>query len=76
MNRWGVDGCRANFSTIRAWIVESQAKAGWAVKIEATVRAATSGLALQFDPLDTSGSLVRLAIERAEVSNTTRSTAP
>lgn len=73
MNRWGIDGCRANFEMIRGWIVEAQAKAGWAVKFEAAARAATTGLALQIDPLDIAGSLVRLAIERAEGIDTTTS---
>ena len=67
MNVWGVDGCRQRFSTIRGWIATAQAKAGWATTITAAANAATSGLALQIDPLDIPGSLVRLAIERAEI---------
>jgi hypothetical protein len=76
MNRWGVAGCRENFDTIRGWIAEAQAKAGWTTTITAAAKAATSGLALQLDPLDIPGSLVRLAIERAACRSTTMSEAP
>lgn len=65
MNRWGVDGCRENFATIRGWLIEAQEKADWLTIITAAGRAATTGLVLQLDPLDIAGSLVRLAIERA-----------
>jgi hypothetical protein len=66
MNRWGVEGCRENFDAIRGWIADAQAKAGWLATITAAANAATSGLAMQIDPLDIPGSLVRLAIERAD----------
>jgi hypothetical protein len=66
MNRWGVEGCRENFETIRGWIAESQSASGWSVMISAGARAAASGIALRIDPLDVAGSLVRIAIERAE----------
>jgi hypothetical protein len=62
MNRWGVEGCLANFDTIRDWISEAQAAAGWATKITAAVKAAVSGLPI--NPADIAGSLVRIAIER------------
>jgi hypothetical protein len=65
MNRWGVDGCRAHFDEIREWLIKAQAQAGWSATLTAATRAATSGLALQLDPLDIAGSLVQLAIERA-----------
>lgn len=65
MNRWGVVGCRENFAAIRGWIAEAQAKAGWSATLTAATRATTSGLALQIDPLDIPGSLVRIAINRA-----------
>lgn len=64
MNRWGVEGCRDRFNTIRGWIDEAQSKAGWATKIAAAANVVTSGLALQIEPLDIPGSLVRIAIER------------
>lgn len=66
MNRWGVDGCRENFKKIRNWIAAAQAKADWLTTITAATRAAASGIAIHIDPLDIPGSLVRLAIERAE----------
>lgn len=70
MNRWGVEKCREKFATIRGWLVEAQAKAGWQTTITAAAKAATSGLAMQIDPLDIPGSLVRIAIERAESAET------
>lgn len=65
MNRWGVDGCRDRLDQIRGWIAEAQAKASWTDTITAAAKAAASGLALQIDPLDIAGSLVRIAIDRA-----------
>jgi hypothetical protein len=76
MNRWGVEGCRENFATIRGWIAEAQAKAGWLATITAATRAATTGLALRTNPRDIPGSLVHLAIERAAQRNTTTEAAP
>jgi hypothetical protein len=69
MNRWGIDGCRENFNTIRDWLTEAQAKASWFDKIKAAALAATSGIAMQIDLSDIAGSLVRLAIARAEKAN-------
>lgn len=66
MNAWGIDGCRGHFEEIREWVVDAQAKAGWLTTITAATNAAASGLALQLDPLDIPGSLVKLAIDRAE----------
>mgnify|MGYP006931609776 CR=1 FL=1 len=66
MNRWGVEGCREHFDIIRCWIVDAQEKAGWATTITATIAATVNGLALRIDPTDVAGSLVRIAIERAE----------
>jgi hypothetical protein len=65
MDRWGVDGCREHFEEIRTWLQDAQAKSTWRQKLTAAVKAATSGLALQLNPLDVAGSIVRLAIERA-----------
>lgn len=66
MNTWGVNGCRENFNTIREWIGEAMKKASWSTQITAVMHAATTGIALQIDPTDVAGSLVRIAIERAE----------
>jgi hypothetical protein len=64
MNRWGVDGCRERFETIRAWLIEAQVKTSWFDKIRAGVNAARIGLPI--DLADIAGSLVRIAIERAD----------
>lgn len=66
MDVWGVAGCRENFEVIRGWIDEAQKKASWSTKIDAAIAAATNGIALQINPTNIAGSLVRLAIERAE----------
>jgi len=71
MDLWGVVGCREHFSLIREWLVEAQAKAGWFDKILAMGNAVASGIVI--DPLDIAGSLIRLAIARAEVSQASRS---
>jgi len=67
MNRWGVEGCRENFDTIRGWIADAQAKASWSTKIAATIAAASTGIAREINPVDIAGSLVRIAIERTEL---------
>lgn len=72
MNRWGVEGCRENFATIRGWIVEAQEKANWMTTIAAAVRAAATGIALQIDTADVAGSLVRIAIERGSLGHSPR----
>jgi hypothetical protein len=64
MNDWGVTGCREHFAEIRTWLIEAQAKASWFDKARAGINAALIGLPI--DPTDVAGSLVRLAIERAE----------
>lgn len=64
MDEWGVEGCRSNFETIRSWLLDAQAKAGWSTTVKAVMRAATSGIALEIDPTDVAGSLVRVAIGR------------
>lgn len=64
MNRWGVEGCRERFDEIREWLVASRGKATWLETLRAAAAVVTSGLAI--DPLDVEGSLVRIAIERAD----------
>jgi hypothetical protein len=66
MDRWGVAGCREHFDEIRGWLIEAQAQASWFDKIRATGNAVAGGIPI--DPLDVAGSLVRLAIERAETT--------
>lgn len=65
MNDWGVAGCRENFETIRSWIAEAMAAAGWGATIVAAIRLPGSGVLI--DPRDVVGSLIRLAIRRAEL---------
>jgi hypothetical protein len=69
MNKGGVAWCREH----RAEIVEHLFKAykglTWADVAKAAAAAVTSGRYLQINPLDVCGSLVDLAIERAEVSS-------
>lgn len=64
MDEWGVEGCRANFETIRGWLSDAQAKAGWIATIKAAMRVATSDVALEIDLTNVAGSLVRIAIGR------------
>lgn len=66
MNRWGVAGCRERFEEIRQWLAEARGKATWLETLSAAAAAVTTGLAAQIDPRDIEGSLLRLAIERAE----------
>lgn len=64
MNRWGVDGCREYFDEIRGWLSEAAEKASWADKIRAAGKAVACKVVI--DPRDPPGSLVRIAIARAE----------
>lgn len=66
MNEWGVAGCRENFETIRGWLVEAQGSAGWLTLIFAGSKAIATGLAGDLELNDLAGSLLRLAIRRAE----------
>lgn len=66
MNALGVDGCRANRAEL---VAELQAKS-WDFSALDSLRAAgdalQTGLAWRINPLDRFGSLLDLAIERAE----------
>ena len=62
MNRWGVEGCRERFETIRGWLVESRGKATWAETIRAGMAVVVRGINFT----DIESELVRIAIERAE----------
>lgn len=68
MDRWGVAGCREHFAEIVAWLQDAKKKTTWRKTLFATIKAATSGLALQLNPLDVAGSVIDLAIRRAELS--------
>lgn len=64
MDHWGIAGCREHFAEIREWLNEAAAKANWLDKVKAAASAVVAGIFI--DPLDAAGSLVRLAIARAE----------
>lgn len=66
MDAWGVDGCRLRREQIVQWLSESRAKLGWGGRLKAAFTAVGSGLALELNPVDPLGSLVDLAIRRAE----------
>ena len=66
MNVWGVEGCRKNRPRIIKQIRETAEKKSWGDTLWASAAAVKSGLALQINPLDRFGSLVDLAIQRAE----------
>jgi hypothetical protein len=64
MDALGPAGCREHFDEIKAWLNDAAAKASWLDKLRAAGNALAAGLMI--DPLDVAGSLVRIAIERAE----------
>ena len=67
MDRWGVEGCRANRDEIVNWLRGEQANRGWLEKARAAVRATASGLAFSLNPLDPAPGLLEEAIRRAAV---------
>jgi hypothetical protein len=66
MNHWGVAGCRAHRAEIVGWLKSEQVKRGWALTAKAAALSVLTGTALALDPRDLIGSLVDLAIARAE----------
>lgn len=66
MNTWGVDGCREHRAEIVAHLAKAYHGLTWAEVSKAATGAVTSGLVLRIKPWDVCGSLVDLAIERAE----------
>jgi hypothetical protein len=66
MNRWGSAGCRERLPEIRTWLQQAYAATPWPTRLRASTAAIASGLALQLDPSDVLGSLVAIAITRAE----------
>lgn len=66
MDRWGVEGCRANRETIVGWLRKGQQRWGWAATLYAAARAVAGGVAFRLNPLDVCGSLADEAIRRAE----------
>jgi hypothetical protein len=66
MDAGGVEWCREHRDEIAGWLRDEAAKRGWGDVFAAGARAVLSGLAFRIDPADVYGSLVSLAIERAE----------
>lgn len=66
MNVWGPERCRLNRARIVKQISDTAAKKGWGETLAAGWASLTSGLALAINPLDRFGSLVDLAIDRAD----------
>lgn len=64
MDEWGVEGCKEKRAYIIDWLKEQQATLGWAKNAAITANAIVQGLWL--NPLNPIGSLVDLAIKRAE----------
>lgn len=66
MNQWGIQGCRDNREYIINWLREEERKRGWGEKIKAGLLTVTTGLITELSPTDPLGSLVDIAISRAE----------
>lgn len=72
MDEWGVEGCRQRRSEITNWLREEAAKRSWFDKLQSARRAIFLGLALEISPVDIYGSLVDMAIYRAESKQSNR----
>jgi hypothetical protein len=66
MNVWDVAGCREHRQEIVDWLRKAYANVSTAALLKAAARAVTSGLAFKLSVTDPFGSLVGLAIARAE----------
>lgn len=66
MDRWGVAGCRQRREEIAGWLRENAKERGWMEKAKAAALATAQGIAFRLDLSDLYGSLVDLAIQRAE----------
>jgi hypothetical protein len=66
MNTWGVEGCRQHRAEIVEWLRNNARRQGWARKVKAAALATIKGIAIQLNPTDLYGSLVDLAIKKAE----------
>lgn len=70
MDLWGVAGCREHFAEIREWLTEARSKTSWLDTVRVSAALLTIGLDDLTDPV---GSLIRLAIARAEFATTATS---
>lgn len=68
MDAWGVSGCRERRDEIKQFLRDNAAERGWFEKAKAAALATAQGLAFQLNFSDIYGSLVDLAIQRAEAS--------
>lgn len=66
MNQWGVQGCKERRKLVVSWLRDSQQWYGPEEQAIAAYNALKSGLAFKLDLLDLFGSIVDLAIARAE----------
>ena len=66
MDRWGAAGCRERRDEITQWLRDNAKERGWVEKAKAAVLAAAQGIAFELNPSDLYGSLVDLAIQKAE----------
>lgn len=66
MNGWGIAGCKERRDEIAGWLRENAQERSWLEKAKATLRAVALGIAFELDMSDLFGSLVDLAIKRAE----------
>jgi len=66
MDAWGVEACRLHRNEIAGWLRDNAQQRGWLEKAKAAVLATAQGIAFQLDMTDLYGSLVDLAIQRAE----------
>lgn len=68
MNQWGIEGCKqpANREAIINWLRTEEKKRGWGDKIKAGLLTITTGLVAELSPTDPLGSIVDVAISRAE----------
>jgi glycosyltransferase involved in cell wall biosynthesis len=72
MDQWGVAKCRENRAVILGWIEEGAPRWGWADRLKAMALAVASGVAWSLSPTDPYGSLIDLAIDRAEAKERQR----
>jgi len=68
MDRWGIDGCREHRAEIVAHLNKAYHGLTWAEVAAATAGVVITGLAWKIDRHDIAGSLLDLAIERAEAT--------
>lgn len=71
MDSVGVDGCRKERAKIVERLAKQKESSTWLTQATVATRLFTTGLILSIDPRDPLGSLVDIAISRAEAKLTT-----